>query len=68
MAEIQVLCAADGVFPCEFDAAAFASTNAAEWPDDTVGSQDRVVVSQEVRTAGLALIETSATTGGVIRR
>jgi hypothetical protein len=34
MTEIQILCAAAGVLPCEFDAAVFASADGEEWPED----------------------------------
>lgn len=37
MSEIQVLCSAAGVLPCEFDAAVFANADEVAWPeDDTV--------------------------------
>lgn len=37
MSEIQALCSAAGVLPCEFDAAVFANADEEEWPeDDTV--------------------------------
>jgi hypothetical protein len=34
MTEIQVLCAAADVLPCEFDAAVFSSADDEEWPED----------------------------------
>lgn len=34
MSDIQALCAAACVLPCEFDAAVFASADADEWPED----------------------------------
>ena len=34
MSDIQALCAAARVLPCEFDAAVFANADADEWPED----------------------------------
>jgi hypothetical protein len=34
MSQVQAICDAAGVLPCEFDAAVFANADTEEWPED----------------------------------